>query len=219
MENIRRFIEHTNLKPTLTDKDIDSLVAEGKAHDFFGVCVPPFWVKKARREIGKSDLQLVTVVGFPLGYQMTESKLFEIESAVNNGADEIDMVMNVSAFKSRMPWVKVEIAKCTKLVHQHGLSIKVIIETAYLNKDEILTACKICQDAGTDFVKTSTGFASGGAVLEDIKTMRDFLSDSVGIKASGGIKNLNQALSFIDAGADRLGTSSGVNIIANAAKN
>ena len=213
MENIQNFIEQTNLRPTLIDKEIDHLVEQGKRYNFAGICVPPFWVKKARREIGTTDLRLVTVIGFPLGYQMTESKINEMEMAIANGADELDMVINVSAFKSGMPWVKVEIAKCARLAHENGRLIKVIIETAYLSNDEMVDAAKICQDAGADYVKTSTGFAPSGAKVEDIKLLRDKLSPQIAIKASGGIKTLEQASRLIAAGADRIGTSSGVDIM------
>jgi len=156
---LAQYIEHTNLSPTLTIGDIDRLVAEAKQYSFFGVCVPPFWVKRAKREIGSSPISLVTVAGFPLGYNMTETKLDEIKRGIENGADEIDVVWNVTSFKTGIPWTKIEIAKCSKLTHDHQKLLKVIIETAYLSDNEIETACKICADAGVDFVKTSTGFS------------------------------------------------------------
>ena len=218
MEDIQRFIEQTNLRPTLSDREIDLLVEEAKNYNFKGICVPPFWVKKAKREIGIENISLVTVIGFPLGYQMTESKVQEMEMAIANGANELDMVMNVSAFKSNMPWVKIEIAKCSRLAHDNGRLIKVIIETAYLNRDELINAAKICQDAGADYVKTSTGFASDGAQVEDVRLLRSILPDHVGVKASGGIKTLEQASLLIEAGADRIGTSSGVKIMAELAE-
>jgi deoxyribose-phosphate aldolase len=207
------YIEHTNLSPTLTIRDIDKLVEEARQHKFFGICVPPFWVKRARREIGNEPIALVTVAGFPLGYNMTETKLDEIKRAIDNGADEIDMVWNVSSFKTGLPWTKIELAKCSKLCHDQHKLIKIIIETAYLSDDEILQACKRCADAGADFVKTSTGFAPSGAKVEHVRLMRNALPKEVGIKASGGIKTREQALNLIAAGADRLGTSSGVTIV------
>ena len=213
MQNLNRYIEHTNLKPTISATDIDQLVAEGRSHQLWGVCVPPFWVKRARREIGNHDLQLVTVIGFPLGYQMTETKVVEIDRAIADGADELDVVWNISAFKTGMPWTKIELAKCSKLVHDHDKLLKVIIETAYLNQQEIVKACKLCTDAGVDFVKTSTGFASTGAKVENIRLMRETLPSNVGIKASGGIGTYEQATALIKAGADRLGTSSGITIV------
>ena len=138
-----------------------------------------------------------------------------MEKAIDQGADELDLVWNVSAFKSGMTWPKIEIAKAAALAHQDERILKVIIETALLSPEEIITACGICQDAGVDFVKTSTGFATSGAQLDDVKLMRASLSDHVGIKASGGISTREAAEAFVKAGADRLGTSSGVKIISS----
>lgn len=216
MTNINSTIEQTNLKPILTDQDIYDLVNAAVECNFYGICVPPFWVKKASRELSNTKVKLVTVAGFPLGYNMTETKLEEISLAIRDGAQEIDVVMNVSAFKANMPWVKIEIAKCASLTHASGCILKVIIETAYLSKPEIEKACKICADAGADFVKTSTGFASEGATLANIELMRSVLPNSVGIKASGGIKTYDQAKALISAGADRIGTSSGISIVKEA---
>ena len=213
MKDIARYIEHTNLSPTLTIGEIDRLVDEARTYNLLGVCVPPFWVKRAQREIGKDKIILVTVAGFPLGYNMTETKLDDIQRAIDNGADEIDVVLNVSSFKSGNPWTKIEIAKCSKLAHDHQKSLKVILETAYLSDDEIAQASKLCADAGADFVKTSTGFAPSGAKAEHIKIMRESVPLHVGIKASGGIKTFQQAIQMIEAGADRLGTSSGITIV------
>lgn len=213
MENLSHYIEHTNLSPTLNIKDIDTLVEEATQYNFLGICVPPFWVKRAQREIGKEKILLVTVAGFPLGYSMTETKLDEIKRAIDNGADEVDVVWNISSFKTGIPWTKIEIAKCSKLTHDHQKILKVILETAYLSDAEIIEACKLCADAGVDFVKTSTGFAPSGAKVEHIALMRKSLPAHVGIKASGGIKTKEQTLALIQAGADRIGTSSGVKIV------
>lgn len=211
--NIAQYIEHTNLSPTLTIQSIDKLVDEARQYKFLGVCVPPFWVKRAHREIGKDKILLVTVAGFPLGYNLTETKLDEIKRAIDNGADEIDVVWNISSFKTGLPWTKIEIAKCSKLAHDNQKVLKVIIETAYLSDEEIVEASKLCADAGADFVKTSTGFAPAGVTVEHIKLMRSAVPASVGIKASGGIKTLDQAIQLIEAGADRLGTSSGISLV------
>lgn len=210
---VASYIEHTNLSPVLAIGDIDRLVDEARRHKFFGICVPPFWVKRAQREIGKDNITLVTVAGFPLGYNMTESKLDEITRAIDNGADEIDVVWNLTSFKTGLPWTKVEVAKCSNLAHRHQKLLKVIIETSYLSDPEIIQACKICVDAGADFVKTSTGFASKGASVEHITLMKKILPDHVGIKASGGIKTLESAEAMIRAGATRIGTSSGVSMV------
>ncbi|KYG77411.1 MULTISPECIES: deoxyribose-phosphate aldolase [Roseivirga] len=211
--DINQYIEHTALKPTLVGKDVDLLIAEAKEHRFLGVCVPPFWVKKTARELADTDIQLVTVIGFPLGYNQTEVKELEIKQAIEQGANELDIVMNISAFKDGMPWVKIELAKCAHIIHEAGCLMKVIIETAYLTDEEIIKATKLCSEAGTDFVKTSTGFAGAGAKVEHIKLMRENAPSNVGIKASGGIKTLADAQAMINAGADRLGTSSGVEIM------
>lgn len=211
--NIAPVIEHTNLSPTLTIRDIDALVGEAREHGFLGVCVPPFWVKRAKREIGTAKILLITVAGFPLGYTMTETKLDEIKRAVDNGADEIDVVWNITSFKTGIPWTKIEVAKCATLAHQYQALLKVIVETAYLSDTELTQACKICADAGADFVKTSTGFAPAGATAAHVSLMKKNLPPTVGIKASGGIKTLSQAAAMIEAGASRIGTSSGISIV------
>lgn len=213
MEHLHRYLEYTNLSPTLTYKQVDQMIDEATACNFVGICLPPFWVKKAKRDLKDTDIQMVTVAGFPLGYQMTETKITEIQNALANGTDEIDLVMNISAFKSGMPWVKIELAKCASLVHDHEALLKVIIETAYLSEEEIITACKLCADAGADYVKTSTGFAPHGATTEHIQLMRSVLPSNVGIKASGGIKTYAQAVAMIKAGADRIGSSAAVAIV------
>jgi deoxyribose-phosphate aldolase len=213
MKNIERYIEQTVLNPQTTDADIENLIAEARKYGFVGVCVPPFWVKKAKREIGEAAIQLVTVVGFPLGYNMTETKVYESELAIQNGADEIDVVWSTTAFKSQMNWPKIELARLAQVCHDHEKMLKVIIETAYLTDREIIQACKICAEAGVDYVKTSTGFAPEGAKENHIRLMRENLPSSVGIKASGGIKTYEKAVQLIQAGADRIGTSSGVEIV------
>ncbi|AWW31126.1 deoxyribose-phosphate aldolase [Echinicola strongylocentroti] len=213
MNSINTYLEHTQLSPVLTDQQVNQLIKDAHKYQFAGVCIPPFWVKKVKRELGDSSVQVVTVVGFPLGYQMTETKVYETTKAIENGADEIDVVWSLSAFKSGMNWPKIELAKLSSVCHEAGRLLKVIVETAYLDGDELVAACKICADAGVDFVKTSTGFASSGAQLEDVKLMREVLPAQVGIKASGGIKTLDQAKAFVQAGADRIGTSAGVQIM------
>ncbi|GCC52604.1 deoxyribose-phosphate aldolase [Chryseotalea sanaruensis] len=211
--NLAAHLEQTNLSPTLTIQDIDKLVEEAKQYNFFGICVPPFWVKRAHREIGVAPITLVSVAGFPLGYNMTETKLDDIKRAIDNGAHEVDVVWNISSFKTNHEWTKIELAKCAKLTHDNQRLLKVIIETAYLSDEEIVKACKMCSDAGADFVKTSTGFAPSGAKVEHIRLMRSVLPKEVGIKASGGIKTKDQAIAMIEAGADRIGTSSGIQIV------
>lgn len=211
--NLAAHIEHTNLSPVLTIRDIDRLVEEARQYSFMGVCVPPFWVKRAQREIGKDPVTLVSVAGFPLGYTLTETKLDDIRRCIDNGAREVDVVWNISSFKTGIPWTKIELAKCSKLAHDHQVLLKVIIETAYLSEEEIVKACKLCADTGADFVKTSTGFAPAGARVDHVQLMRSVLPKEVGIKASGGIKTKAQAIALVQAGADRIGTSSAVQIM------
>jgi deoxyribose-phosphate aldolase len=216
MIKIEKYIEQTVLKAQTVDADIENLVKEAKEYGFVGVCVPPFWVKKAKREIEDADIQLVSVVGFPLGYNLTETKVFETEQLIKLGADEIDVVWSLTAFKAGMNWPKLELAKLSQVCHDQDRILKVILETAYLSDSEIIQACEICADAGVDYVKTSTGFAPEGAKESHIKLMRKHLPSNVGIKASGGIKTLEQALGLVQAGADRIGTSSGVQIVKSA---
>lgn len=192
----------------MTGEDVDQLVKDAIKEQFIGVCVPSFWVKKVARELKDQDIQTVTVVGFPFGFEDTASKVAETKEAIKNGADELDLVWSQTAYHSGMNWPKIEIAQIAKLCHEEERILKVIIETAYLNPEQIREACLICQDAGADFVKTSTGYAPSGAKVEDIHLMRKTLSSQTGIKASGGIKTLDFALELIRAGADRIGTSS-----------
>jgi deoxyribose-phosphate aldolase len=194
--------------------DYEKLFEEAKTHGFIGVCVPPYWVKKAARDLKGSGIAVVTVVGFPLGYNLTQAKINELEWAIEQGADELDVVMNLAAFRENPDsWVKPEIAALAQKAHAHGKILKVILETAYLNEGEISQASRLCADAGADFVKTSTGFAPTGAKAEHIRLMKQAVGSQVGVKASGGIKTLQDAIAMLEAGAERLGTSSGVSIM------
>jgi len=208
MNKLNRFLESTLLRPTITGEEVDLLLSDAIEEQFVGVCVPSFWVKKAKRELKDEDIQVVTVIGFPFGFEETSAKVAEAEMAIKQGADELDLVWSQTAFHSGMSWPKIEIAQLAKICHSEERILKVIIETAYLSSEQIREACLICQDAGADFVKTSTGYAPSGAKVEDIRLMRETLPSTVGIKASGGIKTLDFALELISAGADRIGTSS-----------
>lgn len=208
MKNLNRYLESTLLRPTMTDRDVDHLIREAIEEQFVGVCVPTFWVKKVKRELKAQDIQVVTVIGFPFGFETTAAKVAEAQEAIRQGADELDLVWSQTAFHSGMNWPKIEIAQLAKSCHDEDRILKVIIETAYLSPEQILEACHICQDAGADFVKTSTGYAPSGAKVEDIRLMRETLASTIGVKASGGIKTLDFALELIKAGADRIGTSS-----------
>jgi len=207
MHKLHRYLESTLLKPTVTEREIDQLVREAREEQFIGICIPPFWVKKVKRELRDEDIQVVTVVGFPFGYESTEAKVAQLKAAIKDGADELDVVWSQTAFHSGMSWPKIELAQLSKICHAEERLLKVIVETAYLSPAQLQEACAICVDAGADFVKTSTGYAPYGARVEDISLMRQALPSTVGIKASGGIKTLELALALIQAGADRLGTS------------
>ncbi|UTA67084.1 deoxyribose-phosphate aldolase [Emticicia sp. 21SJ11W-3] len=214
MNNLAQYIDHTLLKPTATEMDFRKLCEEIYQHRFYAACVPPHYVSFVKDILVYSEAKVCTVIGFPLGYNTTATKLAEAEKALADGADELDMVMNINAFKS-MAYitVKEEIKALAEQAHSRDAVLKVIIETAYLDNFDLSIACEICEEAGADFVKTSTGFAPKGADLEQVKILRQILPENVKIKASGGIQTYEQAIGFIEAGAARLGTSAGVAIL------
>jgi deoxyribose-phosphate aldolase len=210
---MREYIEHTLLHPTASAEDFERLAQEAVEFSFFGVCVPPYWVKKVARDLQGSEVRVVTVAGFPLGYSMASVKVAEAVQAMADGAHEVDMVLNLAAFRANpKSWAKPEVARMAQEVHQAGGLLKVILETAYLSDAEVVEACRLCQDAGADFVKTSTGFAPAGATEAHVRLMRQTVGNALGVKASGGIRTLEQAQAMVAAGADRLGTSAGVAI-------
>ena len=214
MKNLSKYIDHTLLKPTATEMDFRKLCEEIYQNNFYSACVPPFYVGFVKELLKYSEAKVCTVIGFPLGYHSTEVKIAEAQKALTEGADELDMVMNINAFKSMAyETVKQEIIVLADLAHSRNTLLKVIIETAYLDNFDIRIACEICEEAGADFVKTSTGFAPKGADIEQVKLIREVLPSTVQIKASGGIQTYEQAMAFIEAGASRLGTSSGVTIL------
>ena len=207
-----KFIDHTLLKQDATDEGITKLCDEALEHNFASVCVNPGYVKFCYEKLKESDVKVCTVVGFPLGATSTESKVFETKQAIKDGASEIDMVINVSRLKEKDDeYVLNEIKKikraCKKLV------LKVIIETCLLNDEEKVRACKLAKKAKADFVKTSTGFSTGGATISDVKLMRKAVGKKMGVKASGGVRDSKAFLDMIKAGANRIGTSSGIKIM------
>jgi deoxyribose-phosphate aldolase len=207
-------IEHTNLKPDCTKDAIIKLCEDALGHHFYGVCVPPYHVQTAKKELNKSAIKIITVVGFPLGYSTVASKVEEAKKAIISGADEIDMVMNMAAFKSGdFATVQNDIQAVTTACHLQNKLIKVIIETASLSPTEIERACHICVDCEVDFVKTSTGYAASGATVEAVKLMRSALPPKIKIKASGGIHTLEMAMELLQAGATRIGASNSLSII------
>lgn len=211
-ESIAKMIDHTNLKPDAATKDIEKLCDEAKKYGFASVCVNPSYVSFSKNLLEDTDIKVCTVIGFPLGANTPKIKFFETTDAVRNGADEIDMVINIGALKSGLDdEVKSDIAGV--VAASEGKIVKVIIETGLLNKDEKLRACKSAKEAGANFVKTSTGFGVSGATIKDINILKENVGSNMSIKASGGIRNLKTTLDMIDAGATRIGTSSGVQII------
>ena len=210
--NLNKMIDHTLLKPEATKEMIENLCREAKEFDFKSVCVNPYWVSTAYEELRDSDVLVCTVVGFPLGATTKETKFFETDFAVQEGADEIDMVINVGALKSKQYDVVLEDIKSV-VQAANGRTVKVIIETCLLTDEEKVKACELSKEAGANFVKTSTGFSTAGANIEDVELMRSIVGDALEVKASGGIRNLDTALKMIEAGATRLGVSAGVQIM------
>lgn len=209
---LNKLIDHTLLKPEATKTQIEKLCSEAKEYDFKSVCVNPYYVKRAKELLKESDVLVCTVIGFPLGQNTTAIKVAETKDAINNGADEIDMVINIGALKSKdEDYVLNEIKEIRNACK--GKTLKVIIETCLLTDEEKITACKLSKKAGADFVKTSTGFSTHGATVEDVKLMRETVGEDMGVKASGGIRDRETALKMIEAGATRLGVSAGVEIV------
>lgn len=212
--NIAKYIDHTLLKPTTTLLEIENLSKEALEYGFAAVCVPPLFVKKAKEFTNNSAIKVATVIGFPLGYSAIEAKVAEIVLAMVDGADELDMVINISAIKnSDWNFIANEINTIIPIIKNRDKVIKVIIESGVLTDDEIIKCCDIYGAAGVDYVKTSTGYAEKGATVHAVKLIRTHLADQVKIKASGGIKSFEFAKQLIDAGADRLGCSSSVQIV------
>ncbi len=214
--NVARYIDHTNLKPYATRGDIIRLCDEAVQYGFYAVCVNPYRVKLAKDYLKEknADVKVASVIGFPLGATPTEIKVAESRRALEDGADELDMVINIGALKDRdYDYVKKDIAEVVRVAHERGAKVKVIIETCYLTDEEKVKACELAKEAGADFVKTSTGFGSGGATVEDVMLMRKTVGPEMGVKAAGGIRTYEQALAMIEAGATRIGASSGVKIV------
>ncbi|WP_394355145.1 deoxyribose-phosphate aldolase [Thermococcus sp.] len=219
--DVARYIDHTNLKPYAMREDIIRLCDEAVQYGFYAVCVNPYRVKLAKdylRERG-AGVKVASVIGFPLGATPTEVKVFEARKALEDGADELDMVINIGALKDGdYEYVKREIAEVVKVAHERNAKVKVIIETCYLTEEEKVKVCELAKEAGADFVKTSTGFGSGGATVEDVRLMRKTVGPGMGVKAAGGIRTYEQAVAMIEAGATRIGASRGVEIVQGVGK-
>ncbi|NLL81588.1 MAG: deoxyribose-phosphate aldolase [Tissierellia bacterium] len=213
MKDISKMIDHTLLKPDATKEMIRSLCLEAINHKFGAVCVNPYYVRYCKELLRDSDVKVATVIGFPLGANTKEIKAMEAKDAIINGADEIDMVINIGALKAGDYSTVKEDIEVVVNAHDEKALVKVIIETCLLTDEEKRIACQLSMDAGADYVKTSTGFSTAGAKVDDVKLMKSVVGDRLGIKASGGIRDLETALEMIEAGATRLGTSSGIKIV------
>ena len=211
---VASLIDHTLLKPEATQNDIARICEEARRFNFASVCLNPCWVRFAAEVLAGSPVRICTVVGFPLGANETQTKLHEAELASSQGATELDMVQNIGALRSQdFDLVRAEISVLADLAHSRGAILKVILETCLLTDQEKITACRLAKAANADFVKTSTGFSSGGATVEDVRLMRHTVSESMGVKASGGVRTLDALREMVRAGANRIGTSSGVAIL------
>ncbi|MCX8128814.1 MAG: deoxyribose-phosphate aldolase [Clostridia bacterium] len=213
--NLASIIDHTLLKPDATEKQIKELCSEARKYGFASVCVNPSYVTLAASELTGTSVKVCTVIGFPLGATTSEAKAAETREAVNNGANEVDMVINIGALKSgKTNYVKADIEAVVKAAKPEAI-VKVIIETCLLSEEEKINACLLAKEAGADFVKTSTGFSTGGATEEDIRLMRRTVGPDTGVKASAGIRDYAMAEKMVNAGATRLGTSASIAIVSN----
>ncbi|MEG6615574.1 deoxyribose-phosphate aldolase [Peptococcaceae bacterium 1198_IL3148] len=213
IKKLAQMIDHTLLKPEATREQIINLSKEAIQYQFAAVCVNPHWVPVAYEILKETPIKVATVIGFPLGQTTTQTKAFETSTAIDSGAAEIDMVINIGLLKSYLDDKVVADIKAVVDAARGGALVKVILETCLLTDEEKVRACNLAIGAGADYVKTSTGFSSGGATVEDVSLLRKTVGDNVGVKASGGIKTLRDALAMIEAGATRIGTSSGVAIV------
>lgn len=209
---LNKYIDHTILKATASSADVQKLCAEAIEHEFYSVCVNGCYVADAKHLLQGTDVKVAAVVGFPLGAMTTAAKVFEAKEAVENGASEIDMVINVAKLKDgEFEYVENEIRQIKEAIGDNVL--KVIIETCYLTDEEKVKACELSLVAKADFVKTSTGFGTGGATYEDVKLMKSVVGDNAKVKASGGVRDKETAQKYVNLGAERLGTSSGIEIV------
>ena len=210
--NLAKYIDHTLLKPQADEASIKTLCDEARQYGFFSVCVNPYWVPFCKKQLQGSDVKVCTVIGFPLGANTTESKVFEAKDALKHGADELDMVINIGALKSKD--YDTVLKDITAVRHAgDNFTLKVIIETSVLTEEEKIKACELSTQAGADFVKTSTGFTGGGATAEDVALMRAHVPASMQVKASGGVRTREDFDAMVAAGATRIGASAGVKII------
>ncbi|MFX3617770.1 MAG: deoxyribose-phosphate aldolase [Sporolactobacillus sp.] len=215
MKSLAKYIDHTVLKPEATREDILKLIEEAKEFGFASVCINPCWVPLTAEQLAASDVKVCTVIGFPLGAGTPESKAFETRDAIEKGAEEVDMVINVGALKGGLDEYVEKDIRAVVAASAERATVKVIIEACLLTDEEKRRACELAVRAGANYVKTSTGFSTGGATVEDVRLMRETVGPAIGVKAAGGIHSKAEALALIDAGASRIGASSGVRILAD----
>ncbi|MDQ7982756.1 MAG: deoxyribose-phosphate aldolase [Spiroplasma sp.] len=215
INNLNQYIDQTILKPDAAVTEIETLIDQAKTYQFKAVCINPYYVKHCTQKLKNTGVKICTVIGFPLGANTTATKVFETQTAIADGANEIDVVINIAALKNQQDSYLLEELKQIRQVCTKDIILKVIIETALLTEPQKILACKLVSQAQADFIKTSTGFAGGGATVADIKLLKKNIAKNVAIKASGGIRTQAQAIAMIDAGATRIGTSNGVNIVNN----
>ena len=213
MKNLSRYIDHTLLKADATENEVIKLCNEAKEYDFFSVCINPGFVELAAKELRESNVVVCTVIGFPLGASTPETKAFETRDAIQKGAAEVDMVINISKLKDKKDEEVLKDIKAVVDAADKKALVKVIIETCLLTDEEKERACKLAKDAGADFVKTSTGFSTGGATKEDIALMRKTVGTEMGVKASGGVRTYEDAVTMIESGATRIGASASIAIV------
>lgn len=212
-KNLAKKIDHTLLKADAVKEQIVTLCEEAKEHNFYSVCVNPTWVEEASKQLEGSDVEVCTVIGFPLGANTTATKEFETKDAIENGATEVDMVINIGQLKAKDDEAVEKDIRAVVDAAKGKALVKVIIEASLLTEEEKVRACELSVKAGADYVKTSTGFSTGGATAEDIKLMRETVGPDIGVKASGGVRDKKDALAMIEAGASRIGASSGIKIV------
>lgn len=211
--NLSKYIDHTILKPDATEKDVIRVCEEAKKNKFYSVCINPYYVSLVSKELSETDVKVTSVIGFPLGASTSKIKALEAKKAIEDGANEIDMVINIAALKNGDYEYVLNDIKTVVNALEENVILKVIIETCLLIKEEKIKACELSMEAGANFVKTSTGFSNGGATIEDVKLMKSIVGDKLKVKASGGIRSYEIAIDMINAGASRLGASSSVKII------
>lgn len=214
MKPLNKYFDHTLLKAEASESDIKKLCAEAREYDFYSVCVNGCYVELAAKELAGTDVKVAAVIGFPLGAMSMESKVFETTDVCEKGAREVDMVLNVGALKEgRYEYVEDEIAACVAAADEFDADVKVILETCYLSDEQIVKACELSVSAGAEFVKTSTGFGTGGATVHHVELMRKTVGNLAQVKASGGIRDYETCMAMINAGADRIGASASISIL------